>query len=66
MTLKEYVKIITKLLKDNPEAKDYQVIASSDAEGNSYESVYYKPSLGYFKDNEFDTDQDNNNAVCIN
>ena len=53
MTLREYIKNLTTFAEENPESLDFQVVSSSDGEGNSYEGIYYTPSLGYYEDREF-------------
>jgi hypothetical protein len=48
---------------------DLDVVYSSDEEGNSFHKVAYTPSVGFFKDNEFDSTEEGDeetNAVCIN
>ena len=69
MTLKQYVTLLDKLVKEGH--GDKEVVYSSDAEGNNYEYVLYAPSVGIFKDRggygEFDgIGEGEENAVCIN
>jgi hypothetical protein len=45
MTLKDYIKSLQKLAKDHPDAI---LISASDAEGNSYSEVSWKPSLMWY------------------
>ena len=45
MTVNEYVNNLTQLLKKNPEIAELEVIYSQDAEGNSYQKVFYSPSI---------------------
>ena len=59
MVLKEYAKYINDLVKIDPNA---EVVYASDAEGNSYEEVFYKPSLQKLP-KEFK--HVSKNAVCI-
>lgn len=66
MTLKEYYKSLTALLKDHPEAEDYQVVTSCDDEGNSFTPVVYTPNLGAYDRGEFTETEQNANAVCLN
>lgn len=66
MTLKEYTENLLRLIDNNPEATSYQVITSSDDEGNCFNPVIFEPNIGYYEDNEFNNDSDNNNAVCVN
>ena len=48
MKLSEYMKHLRKLIKDNPEAKDYVVVCSSDDEGNSFQEVLFHPTIGIY------------------
>ena len=70
MKLKEFIKNIDKLVKKNPEALEFDVITSKDAEGNNYMNVYYKPSIGFFDGQDFldkdNTEEEEFNSVCIN
>ena len=45
MKLKVFIDNLNDLLKDNPEAKDLEVITSNDDEGNGYTAVFFSPSL---------------------
>jgi hypothetical protein len=82
MKLKEYIEKLNKLIVENPESLEMDVITSSDDEGNSYNEVHFAPSLGRLdEDGEFDPldleegeDQycgdasitDECNVVCLN
>ena len=74
MKLKEYIKELNKIIKENPEAKNLTVIYARDEEGNGFEEVYYTPSIGYFNDYEFYNDSGEEfkekklkvNSICIN
>ena len=73
MTLKEYIDELNKLVERHPEALDRLVVYSTDAEGNCFYTVNYKPSLGMYSDSEleFREEQDvsayhNIPAICIN
>jgi hypothetical protein len=46
MTLKDYAKVIQKMVKDGH--GDRIVIYAKDEEGNGYEEVYFHPSLGFY------------------
>ena len=64
MKLKEYIKKLEKIAKKNPNAL---VITSSDDEGNDFHEVVFDPTLGNFKDREFDPESgEKPNAVCLN
>ncbi len=45
MIVSEYVNNFIQLLKKNPEIGELEVIYSQDAEGNSYQKVFYTPSI---------------------
>jgi len=45
MTVNEYVNNLTQLLKKNPEIAELEVIYAQDAEGNSYQKVFFSPSI---------------------
>ncbi len=75
MKLKEYLENLNELIKENPDALNYTVVAASDDEGNSFIEVVFAPSLGNFKNGEFNDGDDGSeeteeefilNAVCIN
>ena len=66
MKFKEYAENINKLLKERPEAADFDVVTSKDDEGNGYNLVHYSPSVGnYDEDGEFTAEKELN-AVCVN
>ena len=71
MTLELYIEQLQKFVEKHPEALKFQVIHSSDDEGNSFHSVQFSPTLGTFDENEltFDNHRELNyesNSVCIN
>lgn len=66
MKFEQYVKALNNLLKDNPAAKEYIVVAASDDEGNGFNPVHYSPAIGFYEDREFETGGDSANAVCLN
>lgn len=76
MTLIEYVNGLNRFIQENPRAALYEVLTSSDSEGNSFNAVYYPPSIGMTFDGEFVTrdyydgdevpDDFEENAVCVN
>jgi hypothetical protein len=45
MTVKKYVDTLIEMLKKNPEIENYEVIYSSDDEGNSYQKVHFTPTV---------------------
>lgn len=75
MKLKDYIKGLNEFVKENPEALELEVVTSCDDEGNSYNTVYYSPSVGIYEDREFiplesyedyEREEDETNAVCVN
>lgn len=67
MTLENYIKVLTKLVQDNPNAGNYEVVYSADDEGNRFEPVRYAPIIGKYEDGDFsDWSTLGSNAVCIN
>jgi hypothetical protein len=72
MKLKEYIDNLNDQVKDNPEILNYDVIYSSDDEGNDFDLVVYTPTIGKFnKDDDgwyqkFDSESSEPNAICIN
>ena len=66
MKLSSYIKCLQIALE---EYGDHEVIYASDAEGNSYDLVYYSPTAGRYENREFDTEsieKEHINAICIN
>jgi len=75
MTLREYLEELNEFVQTYPECLDMDVIYSRDDEGNGYQKVRYGPNKGIFEDREFipadqleewDREEDEINAVCIN
>ncbi len=74
MKLKDYIKELQKLAKDNPNAI---VVYSSDSEGNSFGTVDFTPTAGLYNkldetfypegnEGNVDEDEDNVKAICVN
>lgn len=74
MKLRDYLESVNEQVKHNPEILDYDVVYSSDAEGNSFEEVFYTPTIGNFDRSgpsngwnaSFNSETDKPNAICIN
>jgi hypothetical protein len=74
MKLKEYIAELKIILKNFPELKDAELIYACDDEGNSFNKVFYTPSIGAWADNEFTDVRELTyakadkrvNAICIN
>lgn len=73
MKLSEYIKNLESILKENG---DLEVIYASDDEGNSYDKIYFTPSVGHYNSEEKEYFQEGEsmeemelteiNAVCVN
>lgn len=48
MKFKKYVDAIQKLLDENPQFANIDVVSASDEEGNSFSQVFYDPTFGNF------------------
>ncbi len=69
MKLKEFLKNINLIVKNNPEVLDYEVIYSIDDEGNEYNKVIFEPEIGIYENREFSSISDYKiepNAIVIN
>lgn len=67
MKLKEYLDNLNALVKERPESLDFDVVTSSDDEGNGYNLVYYTPQVGNYDSEEKHFVQEiTTNAVCVN
>ena len=67
MKFKKYLENLNKLAKERPETLDFDVVSAKDDEGNGYDLVSWKPSVGNYNksDKEFQNEIELN-AVCIN
>ena len=78
MKLKDWLKDLNSMIAVNPEILEYELIYSSDDEGNSFHKVISEPTLVQLEDVDkyyielvgFDGDETINtkdcNAICIN
>ena len=67
MKLNEYVANLNKLLKDNPDIGELEIVTSIDDESNGYNEVSYFPSIGYYdKAEDRFTTGGRINSVCVN
>ncbi len=79
MTLQTYLNNLNRLVSERPELLELPVVYSGDSEGNSYDTVSYEPSLGFFDLEDwdfipvhnFEEERENYdnleiNCVCIN
>ena len=53
MILKDYIKGLQRLVKNNPEAAKFEAVYAVDVEGIRFESVYFGGTMGNFRDNDF-------------
>ena len=71
MKLKDFLKNINTLVKNNPNVLELDVVYSKDDEGNEFNKISYTPTLGVFdwEEREF-SDEDiwleDLNSICIN
>jgi hypothetical protein len=75
MTLKEFIENLNEFVKENPETLDMKVITSKDVEGNGFNDVFYSPTKGIFKYDQFipfnqyehhKREENETNSVCLN
>lgn len=76
MKLKEYIKSLQDLVKENPSYEKLNVIYAKDDEGNDFGPIGFSPSLGNLnEDGDFtqvenfnDIDEEDRiiNSVCVN
>jgi len=74
MKLKEFIDNLNKLIADDPEVLNLDVIFSIDDEGNGFNHINFSPSIGVFDDEgngDFIDEPGNHdkkdiNAICIN
>jgi hypothetical protein len=76
MKLKDYLENINKMVQNNPEILELDVIYAKDDEGNYYDFVTFIPTIGHFgwancdfiNELQFDEFNENleTNAICIN
>lgn len=68
MKLKEFIDTLNEMVEANPKLLEFDVVYSSDSEGNYYDHVFYTPTVGNFT-NDFENIFDESkkpNAICIN
>lgn len=71
MKLKKYLNTLIEMVKKNPEIEEYDIIYSSDDEGNDFKRVNFSPTIMEIENEksyslEVKTKSENPNAVCIN
>jgi len=77
MKFKSYVESLNKILAENPESAEYDVIYSHDDEGNNFQKVNYDGTIGYFDGTyygdftklsqlEEEDIYEKPNAICVN
>jgi hypothetical protein len=71
MKVKDYLQDLLLMVKLNPKIEEFDVIYSSDDEGNDFKPVIFSPTLMEVVDEKdvnlnVKTDSENPNALCIN
>lgn len=66
MKLEHFLENIRKIVDENPEALECDVVYSKDNEGNGFEYVHFEPALGNYDGAEFNQGDPDSNAICIN
>lgn len=78
MTLKQWMEQLNKLVQENPEVRDYDLIYSTDDEGNDFHRVISDPTLVQVENlnerslrivgfkGDFEINDEDCNAICIN
>jgi len=74
MTVRNYINALTEMLKKNPEIEHYEVIYSTDDEGNSYQKVNFTPTVmiangldnAYVEVQSVINITDKGNVLCVN
>lgn len=75
MKLREYLEELNTMVQERPEILDYELVYSSDDEGNYYHKIFYTPGIGYFSEDyvyyeeggeEFVEFEFTPNVVCMN
>jgi hypothetical protein len=75
MKLKHYMQKLQKLIIDNPQCEDMDIVFSVDHEGSEYDVVLTEPVMGVYTHSKFksislmsstDRLESDINAVCIN
>lgn len=73
MKVNEYYNHLRNLIKKDSKVLDYEVVFSSDQEGNKFDKVVFRPGIGYYDQDsgEFVSEDCGDqplkyNAVCIN
>lgn len=71
MLFEEYLRNLIKLSQESPETLRMKVAASSDDEGNSFNDVYFGPTILCLDENNEilnceDADEDDTKVLCIN
>ena len=69
MKFKEYVEKLNDFLAKYPKSGEFEVVSSSDDEGNEYNTLVFGPTIGKYdtRERSFRSDDDDTiDAVCIN
>lgn len=70
MRLQEFVQNLQRILTDNPEYSELEVVTAIDEEGNGFNAVGFTPTLGIWEDDSFRELNDANapkaTTICVN
>lgn len=72
MTLNDYIQSLIEFRDEHDRFAEFQVITSTDDEGNGFNLINFPPSYGYFEDGEFtntnpsDEYANDPNSICVN
>jgi hypothetical protein len=66
MKFKDYITKLNNLMENYPAAGELETCCASDDEGNSFGPVNFEPTVGRLDGNDFESDAETPNAVCIN
>ena len=69
MRIQKISDLIKNLERIKEESGDLDLVFSVDDEGNAFDKIYFTPTVGYFQDRGFYTEQEYSmfeKVVCIN
>ena len=71
ITITEHIEALQRIVKDNPEYKDMQIVYAVDSEGNNFSEVFFTAMAGHIENSEFTTITELSgdkkvNCICIN
>ena len=68
MKLTTLILHLNKIIENNPNHWELDIVYAKDAEGNGFKKVFFPPSVGHYKNDDFDDEvkQEEINSICIN